>query len=69
MRRMRETREMFTRIPGNLLEDYGECYYFNIPGNVLENSGECYRRFRAMSRKILGNVQEDFGESKFKFIL
>ena len=64
---MRETREMFTRIPGNLLEDYGECYYFNIPGNVLENSGECYRRFRAMSRKILGNVQEDSGECSERF--
>ena len=24
---------MFTRIPGNLLEDSGECYYFNIPEN------------------------------------
>ena len=62
-------RGVFTRIPGNLLEDSGKCYYFNILGNVLENSGECYRRFRAMYRKILGNVQEDFGESKFRFIL
>ena len=42
-------RGMFTRIPGNLLEDSGECYYF--PGNVQEDSehsGEC--------SKIPGNV-------------
>ena len=32
---------IFTSIPGNLLEDSGECYYFNIPGNVPEDSGEC----------------------------
>ena len=38
---------MFTRIPGNFLEDSAECYYFNIPGNA----------------------QEDFEESKFRFIL
>ena len=50
---IREKRGMFTRIPGNLLEDSGECYYFNIPANVEENfgksqqdSGECSRRFR-----------------------
>ena len=48
MRGMRGTRGMFTRIPGNLLEDSGECYYFNIPenvpkdsGNVRRDSGEC----------------------------
>ena len=34
---MRGTRGMFTRIPGNFLEDSGECYYFNIPGNVEED--------------------------------
>ena len=38
---MRVTREMFTGIPGNLLEDSEECYYFNIPGNFQEDSGEC----------------------------
>ena len=38
---MRGTREMLTRIPGDLLEGSGECYYFNIPGNVPEDSGEC----------------------------
>ena len=38
---MRGTRGMFTRNPGNLIEDSGECYYFNIPGNVEEDSGEC----------------------------
>ena len=37
---MRGMREMFTRIPGNLLEDSGECCYFIIPGNVDEDSGE-----------------------------
>ena len=31
---MRGTRGMFTRIPGNLLEDSGECHNFNIRGNV-----------------------------------
>ena len=41
MRGIRGARGMFTRIPGNLLEDSGECYYFNIPGNVPEDSGEC----------------------------
>ena len=37
---MRGMRGMFTRIPGNLLEDSGECCYFIIPGNVDEDSGE-----------------------------
>ena len=32
---------MFIRIPGNLLEDFGECYYFNIPGNVEKDFREC----------------------------
>ena len=59
---MRGTRGMFTRIPGNLLEDSGECYYFNIPGNVEEDSGECSKRFREMFQKIAGNVPEDSGE-------
>ena len=40
-RRMRGTWEMFTRIPGNLLEKSGECCNFNIQGNVEEDSGEC----------------------------
>ena len=35
------TAGMFTRSPGNLLEDSAQCYYFNIPGNVLEDSREC----------------------------
>ena len=64
---MRGTRGMFTRIPGNLLKDSGECVYFNIPGNVRRDSGECSRRFRGMFKEILGNVKEDFGESKFRF--
>ena len=62
IRGMRETRGMFTRIPGNLLEDSGECYYFNIPGNAEEDSGECFRRFRGMIEKIPGNVPDDSGE-------
>ena len=41
MRGMWGTRGMFTKIPGNLLEDSGECHHFNIPGNVQEHSGEC----------------------------
>ena len=53
---------MFTRIPGNLLEDSEEYYHFNIPGNVPKDSGECSNRFRGMFKKILGNVRRDFGE-------
>ena len=63
MRGMHGTRGMFTMIPGNLLEDSGECSHFSIPGNVQENSGECYQcsgecleRFRRMFRKIAGNA-------------
>ena len=68
---------MFTRIPGNLLEDSGECYYFNIPrnvpkemfkkipGNVQQDSGECLKRFWRMFKKIPGNAQEDFGNLNF----
>ena len=59
MRGMRGTQGMFTRIPGNLLEDPAECYYFNIPGNVSEDSGECSRRFRGMFKKISGNLNLD----------
>ena len=40
MRGMRGTRGIFTRIPGNLLDDSGECYCFNIPGNVPEDFEE-----------------------------
>ena len=56
------TRGMFTRIPGNLLEDSGECSHFSIPGNVIKDSGECSRRFRGMLLKIPGNAREDSGE-------
>ena len=59
---MRGTRGMFTRIPGNFLEDSVECYFFNIPENVQEDSGECSKRFRGMLKKVPGNVKEDFGE-------
>ena len=59
IRGMRGTRGMFTRIPENILEDSGECYYFNIPGNVPKDSGECSKRFRGMFKKIPGNVQKD----------
>ena len=74
MRGIRGTRGMFTSIPGNLLEDSGECYYFNIPGNVPEDCGECPRRFRECSKRlrgvfkeIPGNVQEDSGECSRRF--
>ena len=62
MWRMRGTRGMFTRIPRNLLENSGECYYFNVPVNVEEDSGECSKRFRGMLVKIPWNAQEDSGE-------
>ena len=67
MRGMRGTREMFTRILGNLLEDSGECYCFNIPGNVRRDSGECSKRFRGMLKKIPGNVREDPREYSRRF--
>ena len=67
MRGMRGTQGMFTRIPGNLLEDPAECYYFNIPGNVSEDSGECSRRFRGMFKKIPGNVQRNSRECSRRF--
>ena len=63
MRGIRGARGIFTSIPGNLLEDSGECYYFNIPGNVPEDSGECSRRFRGMFQEIPVNVRRDSGES------
>ena len=59
---------MFTSITGNLLEDSGECYYFNIPGNVEKDSGECSGRFRRMLKKIPGNVQKDSGECWHRFL-
>ena len=42
MREMWGTREMFTRIPGNLLEDSGKCFFLNIQGNVEKDFGEYY---------------------------
>ena len=66
MRGMQGTRGMFTRIPGNLLEDSGEVIvltfrgmFEEILGNVQEDSGECSRRFRGMLAKILKNTQKD----------
>ena len=42
MRGMQGKREMFTRIPQNLLEDSGECSHFTISGNAREDYGKCY---------------------------
>ena len=64
---MRGMRGMFTRIPGNLLEDSGECCYFIIRGNDEEDSGKCSRRFRGMFPKILGNDRKDSGECSRRF--
>ena len=64
---MRGTQGMFTRIPGNLLEDSGGCSHFSIPGNAREDSGECSRRLRGILEKILGNVRKDSGESSRRF--
>ena len=58
---------MFTRIPGNILEDSGEYYHFSIPGNAQEDFGECSREFWGMFEKIPGNVQEDSGECSRRF--
>ena len=56
MRGMQGTRGMSTKIPGNLLEDSGECSHFSIPGNVIKNSEKFSRRFWGMLLKIPGNV-------------
>ena len=53
---------MFTRIPGNFFEDFGESYHFKIPGNVWEELEKCLIRFLVMLLKILGNAIEDSGE-------
>ena len=53
---MRGTQGMFTRIPGNLLEDSGECSHFSNPGNAREDSGECPRRLQRMFQKTPGNA-------------
>ena len=68
MQGIRRTRGMFTRIPENLLEDSGECYYYNIAGYVEEDSRECWRRSRGMLRKIPGNVEEDSEECWRRFL-
>ena len=75
------TRGMFTRIPGNRLEDSGECskrfwgMFPKIPGNVRrdsgecsKDSGECSRRFRGIFEEIPGNVPKDSGECWQKFL-
>ena len=49
---------MFKKIPGNVREDSREC---------PEDSGESSRRFGGMPEKVLGNVQEDFGELSKRF--
>ena len=61
MRGTQGTQGIFTRIPGNLLEDSGECTHFSIPGNIREDFGECYQRFRGMLLKIPKNAREDSG--------
>ena len=49
---------MLKKIPGNVLEDSGECFkrfrgmFEKIPGNVPEDSGECWQRFSRMLKKI-----------------
>ena len=60
MRRMLDTRGMFTRTPVNLLEDSGERYHFRILRNV-EGFTECSRKFQEMLAKILGNISKHSG--------
>ena len=67
MRGIRGARGIFTSSPGNLLEDSGECCYFNIRGNVQEDSGEYSRGFRGMLKKIPGNVRRDSGKCLRRF--
>ena len=51
---MQGTRGMFTRIPGNLLEDSGKCSHFSILRNVIKDSGEWHERFRECTRGFRG---------------
>ena len=67
MRGIQGTRGVFTRIPGNLLEDSVNSSHFSIPRNAQEDSEECLRRFRGMSLKIPGNVIKDSGECSRRF--
>ena len=53
MQEMQEMREMFTRIPGNLLKDSEEYY---------QVSGKCSRGLREMFEKMQVNVPEEYGE-------
>ena len=63
---MRGTREIFTTIPGNLLDDSAEWYHFMILGNVEKESGEYSRTFQGMP-KIPKNFEEDSGEYSRNF--
>ena len=68
---MRGTRGMFTRIPGNLLQDSGNVLILAFQGmleKIQENvpeGGECSGRFWGMFQRIPGNIQEDSEKSKF----
>ena len=60
-------RGMLVKIPG---------MFKKIPGNVQKESRKCSRRLQGICERIPGNikkdsgiVQEDSGESKFRFIL
>ena len=48
-------------IPGECLRRFREIFY-RIPGNVLEDSGECLKRFLGVFRKIPENVKTKFRE-------
>ena len=66
MRRMRDTRGMFPRIPVNLLDNFQQWYHSRILRNVsrlriLENVQE-YPRIQERLKKISGNVSKDPGE-------
>ena len=74
-------RRMLGKIPGNVQKDFGECFrgfrecwrrswgiLLKIPRNVPEDSWGGSRSFREMFKRSPGNVQEDSGESKFRFI-
>ena len=52
--RMRGTRGMFTRIPGNRLEDSGKVIILTFRG--------MFQRIRGMLEKIQGNVRRDCGK-------
>ena len=67
MRGTEKTREMFTRIPGNFLENSRESSDFRIPENARKDSGECSRRIQGWFQEISWNVIKDSEKCSRRF--